>query len=156
MEGLNSDYISSVLSKRCEFFLGVYAADKLPKQGNGKSNFLIICNLDVAEEKGSHFVTIVSLDDYVLYIDSLGLKCHVKEIAEFLLSLGKPTFYNTRQIQDFRSEFCGYYCILFVLYFNRLLSGDVTDTDIVGLCFDDNDYLSNDSICVNAITKLLK
>lgn len=86
-----------------------------------KDNFKIlkngfyICNLDKKTGSGTHWTAFYAIDDYILYFDSFGLP-PPKEIVKFCKK--KTIIYNSQQIQDINSDACGYYCILFIKYFN--------------------------------------
>ena len=146
MVGISNLYIESILKPTCSDFLGVFSANTIPSVLLQYNNFSVVCNLSGVGERGSHFISIISLDDRVLYIDSLGLTCTVLEIINFLTKLGKPVFYNSQQVQDFSSNFCGFYCILFILYVNHPCSP---------VSFHDNQLLLNDDICVAKICEIL-
>ena len=148
MEGISNQYIESILRPTCKHFQGVFSANNLPKNLKKVDTFFLVCNFSKVGEKGSHFITIISLPDAALYIDSLGLPCIVPDICSFLKQLKKPIFYNDKQIQASESKFCGFYCILFVLFFQQ--------NSELCLKFDDKHFLSNDAACLKYIQQLLK
>jgi hypothetical protein len=148
MEGISNHYIESILHPTCTKFIGVFSANTLPTKLLEQNTFSIVCNFSKAGETGSHFVSIISLPDRVLYIDSLGLPCPVQEICSFLMQLKKPLFTNSKQVQASASKFCGFYCILFVLFFDKPTS--------LHLQFDDVNLLNNDNLCIKYIQELLK
>ena len=146
-EGVSNHFITSILEPTCEDFRGVFSADTIPVlQLLQYDTSSIVCNLSKVGERGSHFVTIICQPNRVLYIDSLGLPSLVPAINSFLLKFKKPIFCNSRQIQDAASKFCGFYCILFVLYFNR---------PATPLRFESANLLLNDQLCVKKICELL-
>lgn len=145
-EGVTNHYIESILKPVCKNFLGVFSANTIPKKLTLLKEFSIVCNLSKVGEKGSHFVTIVVQPNVTLYIDSLGLPPFVPEICSFLQQLRRQLFYNPHQIQDSSSKFCGFFCILFVLYFSS------TATPLI---FEEKDLLSNDTLCVKKIKEML-
>lgn len=148
MEGVSNHYIDSVLRPTCVNYCGVYSANNIPLTLKKKNVFSIVCNLSNEGQAGSHFVTILSFPDYVLYIDSLGLPCITKPILNFLSRLNKKVFYNRMQIQSAKSKFCGFYCILFVLHYDT--------HSRIKLNFTQKNLLLNDKRCINYITKMLK
>lgn len=149
MGGISNHYIESILKPVCDNFRGVYSANTIPVRLLRCQSFSIVCNFSKVGERGTHFVTIIAARDRVLYIDSLGLPCVAQEINTFLRRLKKPVFLNSQQVQDFSSSFCGFYCILFVLYYDK-------KTPTFSLMFDTQNLLQNDSTCVKYIQQLLK
>ncbi len=147
MSSVSNHYIDSILRPTCPNFHGVFSSDNIPKKLVNCKQFSIICNLSVVGEKGSHFVTIISLPQHVLYIDSLGQPCTVLPLKNFLRRLDKPTYYNAQQIQDALSSYCGFFCILFVLKFNHFSSPTI--------CFEKKNLPLNDDICIMEIKKIL-
>ena len=145
-DGISNHYIESILKPLCADFRGVFSADTIPTQLLQCKTFSIICNLSNVRQLGSHFITIIVQSKRVLYLDSLGLPCVVGEISTFLEKLRKPVFYNSQQIQDYKSKFCGFYCILFVLHFGN---------PSVPLVFEKEELLVNDLSCIRKIRELL-
>lgn len=111
--------------KTCNF-LGVFSCDTLPSIKNIKKNnyphFTLICNLSKASENGTHFVCIfVHENNLVIFFDSFGRS---PKINKFILSFvnnfnTNNIVYNTNIIQHPLSTACGYFCIFFVLYYDR-------------------------------------
>lgn len=147
MEGLSNHYITSILEPACIDFRGVFSANTIPVQLLKCETYALVCNLSNAGERGTHFVAIIVKRNRVLYLDSLGLPCVVPQISGFLKRLNKPVFYNSQQIQHSSSKFCGFYCILFVLYFCK-----PTTTPLL---FETEELLLNDATCVEKICELL-
>jgi len=150
VDGISSVYIESVVMPRTKFFLGVYAADNLPENFIGEK-FTLICNLDNVGEVGSHFITIIGFPTYVLYLDSLGFSCNVESIKNFLRSRHRNVFYNSVQLQDFSSSFCGFYCILYALYYDKIFDSIVPEE----IKFNTSNLLENDMMCIEQIKNLL-
>ena len=147
-EGITNVYIDSILSQ-CTYYRGVFSCDNIPKTLSSIESFAIVCNLSKEDEKGSHFVCIIAFPKYILYIDSFGVPCVEETIKQFLSSLGRPVFYNARVLQSSKSFFCGYFCILFVLYHENQKTN-------FKLCFNSDNLLTNDAACVRYICKLLE
>ena len=61
-------------------FIGTFSSDNLPHL-HGNKNVSLIVNLSQAHRKGSHYIAIIIENDKVLYFDSFGLSCFVKEIC---------------------------------------------------------------------------
>lgn len=144
--GISNHEISSILNPACKGFAGVFSADTIPSSLVAQKNFSIVCNLSKAGKPGSHFVTLIDRERYILYIDSLGLPCVTPTIKHFLEKKKKPVFYNKTQIQHLSSKFCGFFCILFVLYFDREWEEP--------LIFSKN-LLRNDRVCIKKILEIL-
>lgn len=145
--GISNHYITSVLNPSCVNFRGVYSANTIPLRLLKVDVFSIVCNLSKVDEPGSHFVAVIVQPQEIFYMDSFGSPCITPEIVGFLKKINKPVVYNTRQIQDFSSKLCGFYSILFVLYFDA--------DNGVPLVFDYKNLLQNDVTCVKKICEIL-
>lgn len=156
--GVTNLSIDAVLRGTCPDFQGVFSSDTLPSHLSHPSSagrqFSLVCNLSEAAQPGSHWVSIIVFRNFALYLDSLGFPCTNPLIADFLRNLEKPTFYNTRQVQDATSDFCGLYCILFVLHFTLR---DLVDADPPRVSFrwEKSQLLRNDLICADRIKEIL-
>ena len=106
----------------CKYFKGVFSADNIP---NLKPPFSIIVNLSKYNEIGSHFVTILADKKCICYIDTFGISCFINSIYQFLHSFELNIFYNISTIQNIQSQGCGYYCILFVLYYENIIKNPI-------------------------------
>jgi hypothetical protein len=146
MQGVSNHFIDSILTPTCAEYKGTFSSNTIPTQLLQCETFSIVCNLSPAGETGSHFVTIIAQRERVLYLDSLALPCLVSEINNFLQRLKKPVYSNSQQVQHVKSQFCGFYCILFVLYFNN---------PVTKLLFETRDLHVNDATCVKKIRELL-
>lgn len=124
-KGLTNAIIHRFCTLSCSSdFKGVYAADKIPRKLAGVGNFIIVVNLgEVTDIRGSlpvgHFVTIVTRPGHILYIDPYGTPCNQPRVLRFLELCGRRVVQNVKQIQDFTSNWCGMYAILFANYFDR-------------------------------------
>jgi hypothetical protein len=146
--GVTNKYIDSILFKHCKHFCGTFSSDNIPNNLKNVDNFSIVCNLANEREAGTHFVCIISKSDYVLYIDTFGLPCYVNSIREFLHALGKPIFFNDKAVQAVYSNFCGFFCILFVLHFDESKHGRRK------IIFSQN-LFENDAVCIREIKNIL-
>jgi len=116
MAGLSNIYLLNLAKKlNLKKFKGIFSCDTLPKPEKHWEEFSLISNLSKYDEKGSHFIAIYVLPDKIIYFDSYGIKCTNEFINEYLQTIGKNLFYNTRRIQDVDSIFCGYFCLAFIL-----------------------------------------
>lgn len=144
-EGITNVYIDSIL-KSCSYYRGIYSCDTIPKNLCDIDHFGIVCNLSKEEETGTHFISIIVFPKYVFYIDSLSGTCLNPDINKFLASLQKPVFFNSKTIQSPSSLFCGFFAILFILYFEAYRN--------FKLQFD-SELNNNDKICIKYLCTLL-
>lgn len=141
--GITNIFIDSFLRENCMHFIGVFAPDTLPKTVKRKGS--LVCNLSDSSMIGSHFITIILQPERVLYIDSFGTKCENNQISLFMKSFRRPIFYNVNMIQDIGSHFCGFFCILFCMYYDK--------KRLYALRFY-QDLKKNDALCVDLINDL--
>jgi hypothetical protein len=153
MDGITNNYIEDFLRPLTTNFIGVFSSNNLPQNLPKTKTFSLVCNHDKVGEAGSHFITVIHCNYFILYIDSLGLLCTISDIRNFLFSFELPVFYNSRQLQSIDSSFCGFYCILYVLYFDNFLETFVSPSK---LFFNSNELSFNDALCINHIVKLVK
>lgn len=113
--GLSNIYIDSIL-RSCSSYLGIYSSDNIPNNLK-KSLGCLIVNLSPEGTLGSHFITIILEEKRTLYIDSLGRKCQISTLQDFLESTHKEVFYQSRAMQLSSSSYCGFYCMLVVTHY---------------------------------------
>lgn len=77
---------------------------------NLKQGFYII-NLDTSKNEGTHWTACYSHPHKSLYFDSYGFVPPLE-----LENKIKPYLYNDKDIQDWNSEACGWYCIAFIKF----------------------------------------
>lgn len=118
--GITNIYIEKVLKLKCNNFIGVFSPDTLPYP-NKNMYGSIVCNLSNSDKLGSHFIFILIKDQLILYIDPFGVPCSIDKINVFLnrLSSGRKIHFNSTMIQDISSSYCGFFCILFAIYFDK-------------------------------------
>ena len=147
MEGITNIYIEKVLARaKCQLFKGCFSADNIELNLLDEPKFSFICNTAKQDQEGEHFVTVIVNDDSIYYIDTFANHCENEPILSFLQKLKKPIFCNYKQIQHNNSVCCGFFCILFVLYFEKPQSFDMSFS---------NELEQNDKICERYIKKLL-
>lgn len=132
--------------------IGVYSKDRIPSQRQVGS--YIINMQDFNDGNGTHWIAFKIFDNgKACYFDSFGV-IYPEDIGEFL-KIFKPIAYNNRQIQDPKSEMCGWFCLLFIKYFNDF---DTKKNDVFE-AFDDflnifsNNTKKNDQIVKELINK---
>ena len=80
-----------------------------------KDGFYIV-NLDDDNGQGTHWTCFLINDPYCIYFDSFGLP-PPNDIRKYARKYAIISFNN--QIQDIRSEACGYYCLDFMKYMSK-------------------------------------
>lgn len=143
--GLSNIKMDSFLRQHCSAYQGIFAPDTLPKKHISEGN--IICNLSNSDSMGSHYITIIIGSSNVLYIDTFGTLSENDEINNFLLSLKKPIFFNNMMIQHLESSYCGFYAILFCMYFSEQQDFKIKFS---------NNLRENDLMCIEYIKKLVQ
>lgn len=141
--GLSNHVLSDLLkhlSVNNQYYKGVFPFDNIPVNLCSESNFIIIVNI------GLHFVTVYAQPNFVLYIDSLG-NSSPPNMRDFLYQCKRPVFFNERQIQSFSSTHCGFFSVLFVIFF----VGKKKGIKIESFKFRDTNLKFNDKLCTKYI-----
>jgi hypothetical protein len=100
--------------------IGVYSKDRLPyKRQNGGYiiNLEDDMNIDGTPNSGSHWTCFYIDGKQACYMDSFGIIAP-RQVQEFLKPYA-PFPYNTKQIQNIKSQVCGYYCLFFLYWFHN-------------------------------------
>lgn len=153
--GLSNIYIDCLLRKTAPArYRGTFSCNNIPIDIAHLPYFSIICNLAKAGERGSHFVTLVGQPDQIIYIDPLAMPCTNPDITKFINDARSlPQGGERRQryfrhqvlpIQNRLSKYCGFYCIMYVLFYER-------DNHIIMPTFDMQNLWANDSRCLRYI-----
>lgn len=150
-EGVSNIFINDFLLTNSANYYGTYSSDDIPvNEFKSRDTFSIVCNLSKRKSPGTHFIVIISRiiqgRRRLIYIDPLGLPCINTHILKFLHGLHHAFEFNTTQIQDVESVFCGMYCILYVMWFVEMK---------LELQFYKNNLIRNDKLCT-AYIKMLK
>jgi hypothetical protein len=149
--GLSNHYILKLARRFARNdFAGTFSSDNLPQKLCHRRRFSLVCNLDKETGPGTHFVSIVADADQIAYIDPLGLPCGDARIARFLRDSGRSAAHNERTIQHPLSPFCGFYALLYVLFFDSSIRHRLK------LKFDRTALESNDELCVRYLVKLMR
>lgn len=153
--GMSNSFVGEIGREICinpeNRFKGVYASDQIPSAlaKSSQKNINIIVNLSTSNQIGSgHFVSIHLTPTAVFYIDPFGRPCFQPHVRAFLETCKKPIMYNSKQIQNYKSKFCGLYAILFCAMFD--------DDYPINLQFDSGGKKSNDDKCVRYIQKIIE
>ena len=141
--GLSNGYLEHVGRKIFpSSFIGVYPADVFPK--TKRKNFSFIFNTGSSDTIGEHFVSVFVSPKKIIYFDSFGKKPRKKYIRTYLLSLNLPISYYTKVIQHDESNFCGFYCLAFLLHKYKKISKKSFNA-----LFSKTDLKKNDTIVIN-------
>lgn len=148
-KGLTNKYLEELGVKLLpNSFLGVYPCDLQPVVK--KSTFSVIFNTDKSKGLGKHFVAIFANGNEIIYFDPFGEKVTNKDILKFLDdNVKNRKFYcNCTQVQADESNFCGYFCLSFLLsmYKHKSYSKFMK-------IFDLNHLLKNNKIVTNYLLK---
>lgn len=150
--GMTNDMVNDIAMALCpNLYKGLYMPEHLLRismagnilQQQQQQPFTMIINV------GKHFVTVVSHEKYVLYLDPFGIPCMQPQVRQFLRGLHSKIFYNKTQIQQLKSKHCGLYAVLFALYYD-------VPARSTRLKFDENASEKNDKLCTVYLHKLNK
>lgn len=97
-------------------FKGVFPKDALPKAKRRQQMFIL--NTDTANLQGTHWVAVIVRNGEGYYFDSFGNIPPLK-VSNWLTQNSNKWSSNTRQVQSYLSQQCGYFCVHF-LYFATL------------------------------------
>ena len=149
MIGLTNKYVETVGFKVLNNFISVFPCDIHPDV-TGMKTFSLIFNESPHNEEGSHFVCVYATEKRVYYFDSMGLALENNYIKMFTYSCGRPVTSKIVQLQSFESNFCGFFCLCFLIYMSRGLP-----FNSFFHCFS-KDLRLNDGIVVEFIKNMLK
>lgn len=158
MSGLSNIYLNEMLKNEVhcsKTFIGVFSADNIDVDKlKFLSRFILIVNLSPQEYRGTHFVTIVGSPREIIYCDSYALTCNTSQVLhESLLKIGRNITHMLKYpIQSINSEFCGFFCVFFVCFF------DYERFPIIKQLknFSKHNLNENDAICMSNIKQLIK
>ena len=94
-------------------FLGCFPMNELPPFPRTLPSSLIV-NTDFSTGRGEHWLALILKDDRCLFFDSFGVPLLDETLIEYLSSYYDSVTYSNVAVQDFRSEKCGEFCILFI------------------------------------------
>lgn len=145
---MSNDYINLFLKKTRLSFDGCFPIDRIPTKLFNRKSFIIVVNTAHSSVAYGHFVTLIKQNGKCILIDPLA----INENKEYFKKKCKSgVYFLTQPIQSELSDFCGFYAILWVMYFN--LSSPfplyfVKSSNPISL-------LSNDEQCIQYIKKLI-
>jgi len=120
-EGISGKFLLSTLSSVPDF-IGVYAQNELIDMEMYDYPISFVVNLDYSNQDGSHWIGIRINRKRVEVYDSLGLNpitwdARPSILLKFLFSFRQThSIFITPQLQPYRSNICGYYCLYFITY----------------------------------------
>ena len=94
-------------------FLGCFPMNELPPFPHTLPSSLIV-NTDISTGRGEHWLALILKDDGCLFFDSFGVPLLDETLIEYLSYYYNSITYSDVALQDFRSEKCGEFCILFI------------------------------------------
>lgn len=100
-------------------FQNVYAVDQLPREKIRQDRWLLVVNCCPIKRKGEHWICIYGDKDAGIdFFDSFGFSPveYDKKITQFFHRQGYPGIdvkFNATRLQDFNSDACGHFCIMF-------------------------------------------
>lgn len=113
---MNTDEITKTLERNPvtrNTFVGVFAADQLPKEKLEHDRWFLICNCCPINLPGEHWVVIFCEGGELEFFDSFGLAPdNYAGVDEFIHAQEVDSVaFNKEQFQSFGTDACGHYCI---------------------------------------------
>ena len=152
-DGVTNHFIDDFLSRICsDKYKGTFAIDTIPLWLAHENYAFFVVNLNPHFIRNNgHFVTIITYPDGCLYIDSFGIG-PPKQLEQFFGETKKRVSVNMQQVQTPSSNYCGLYCCLFILFFDRCFSSSPPNFTVK---FFDRNLSKNDQKCVNYLKRLI-
>ena len=95
-----------------QYYGGVIPRDRLPLVV--KKPTIYIINTDPSSLPGKHWVTLF-MDTVCEHFDSSGLPPR-KDFENLLIAHGPNYMFNNKRLQDFNTNTCGLYCLMFAYF----------------------------------------
>ena len=115
---MNTIQINEIFSEHSytrRIYKGTRAFNELPKRITRPSAFII--NTETKDKQGEHWLAIFyNSNGSVDFFDSFGLGPTFYGLDDFLIKTSNKCTFNTVALQSLNSDFCGYYCVLFILF----------------------------------------
>ena len=147
-EVLSTYEINKILSKY-KVFKGAFPADLIPLTGRSSEQAFII-NTDKSDLAGSHWTALVIQNKKCFFFDPLGSECLNMKLLFNLKARGFSYYkYSAKQIQPYKNNNCGYYCIAFILCMIKTSS----IVKFVSMFAEDSE--KNNKICYDFIMKYI-
>jgi len=121
---MNNFQLENILRKdvfSSRHFLGIFSRNNLPRKFVYPCSFIF--NSDKNTGKGEHWLSIYfTKDEKCLFLDSLGLGPQFYGMEKYIKKRATFLSFNKHPIQSMESNFCGLYCLLFILIISRGIS----------------------------------
>ena len=160
MPGLSNEYVEKLMYKLTinpHKFKGVKPCDIFLNEVKSKKQLLckgcsFIINMSSSNNPGSHFVSIFILsDNEAEYFDSFGLPSFDSNINNAFREANLSVLEFETSIQDISSQFCGFYCIAYLIW--RELGLEKTR---FAQLFNTNSKIVNDTIVLELLKLYIK
>ncbi len=115
-----TSYINT-FTTQVDGFIGAFPCDKIPAMSSRMKKYSVIVNLDTSQEAGSHWIALLIKNKTVFYYDPLGQKNNNEHITDYMNKFAVQ-LYNKQQIQSKLSDYCGLYCLGFIIHSNSCTS----------------------------------
>ena len=120
-----------------KYFIGVFARDELPHQLTYPCCFVL--NTQNRSEHGEHWLAFLYNSKRICYFfDSYGLSPYFYNLNNYVENSSNNVVWNMRRLQG-ESNYCGFYCILFLIYACRNKLG--TFFNKFNLKLNENDFI---------------
>ena len=115
MNTLQLQKILEYYAKDKSFFYGVFPIDKLPSIESYPS--CLIMNNQSSKQKGEHWLSIYfNKHGHCEFFDSFGKSPAFYGVLQYLKKYSTRIVYNRSMIQSNVSEYCGLYCVFFLIF----------------------------------------
>jgi hypothetical protein len=142
--GNNIEYVL----QNVNHFLGCFPVDELPPFPTTFPKSMII-NTQASTQAGEHWVALVLTETKCYYFDSFAVPIIHPNIHMYLQPYNTNICYLDIRIQDNTSNYCGAYCVCFVLH----VKDDLAYDKFIGHYYSDN-LLQNDEILKQDFSKI--
>ena len=123
MNNIQLNAIFNKDKKTKSLYIGTFPFDKLPDKFNFPACFII--NNQKSTEIGEHWLAVYFDSKKKCYFfDSFGMHQKFYGLNNYLKKKSTEIIYNKLQLQSFFTEYCGYYCVIFLLLKARKYSFD--------------------------------
>ena len=95
-----------------QYFGGVISSDKLPLTVHKPRIYIV--NTDPSSLPGEHWVTLF-IDSVCEHFDSSGIRPR-KDFENYLIAHGPNYMFNNQRVQDFKTDTCGLYCLMYAYF----------------------------------------
>ena len=133
---MSNIFINNLL-KYYKNFKGCFSKDQIKLIGDNKS---MIINLQDSNQPGYHWIALKRVKNTIFLFDSFGVG--YIPIGIFKVYKNYKIITNIYRIQDFSSNLCGMFCVLFILYDIKSKNNFIKFLTL----FDSTDFFKNELI----------